>query len=492
MSGCCVAGVAEPCEQAASGRLRAPSAMQRVGERRPSPQRFDEVEELLEALGVAASGTRPRTDAGRRCRAASGAGRRACRRSDALPLIAVQSASIAAEQREQPRAGRPLAAHRTAIAGARRGRASGCARTRSSAGCRRAGRRCGSPAPAPRPLTNCVKNHARALDRVVVEHRRQQLVHPVAERRRPQRPLHRARLHLVGAAAAVHAREQAGSMPSASASHWPSRFSIGSAVGVNSGAFSAVVEALVGVVELRVAGPARRSCCASACPAAAVEAAAARGGGASSSSSAAVPSSSRRAELQPEHEQPVEAGRACSGVRSIASPMPAATARSKSTIHFSWSGTNRSPFSGWIAGRLGVRRRRVGADVERQRDEAADRLKRLLAAVEAEHDEALGEVAHLRRLRPRVLLRRRDRAGRRRTTSTTVTRSATVARPVGEVERPVVGDELGGARPRRRPPRARRGPPAARAASPVREPRRLPVGARPRRPPPRRAASGSG
>ena len=113
----------------------------------------------------------------------------------------------------------------------------------------------------------------------------------------------------------------------------------------------------------------------------------------------------RRGQLEAEHEQPVEA-----------------------RARLLWREVDREPHSGRdgalevdhppeLVGHeqvaaLGVDRParvggRVGPDVERQRDDAADRLEHLLAAGVAEHDEALGEVPHLRRLRPRVLLRRR-------------------------------------------------------------------------------------
>ena len=49
-----------------------------------------------------------------------------------------------------------------------------------------------------------MKNQRVSATVVVAEDRREQLVHPVAERCRPQRALHRARPHLVVAVGAVH------------------------------------------------------------------------------------------------------------------------------------------------------------------------------------------------------------------------------------------------------------------------------------------------
>ena len=80
--------------------------------------------------------------------------------------------------------------------------------------------------------------------------------------------------------------------------------------------------------------------------------------------------------------------------------MPAARAASKSTIHCSWSGTNRSPLSGWMAEVGSATGSALGSgptysgSVTRPPIAWSDRLP----AGVADDDEPLGELAQLRRL----------------------------------------------------------------------------------------------
>ena len=80
--------------------------------------------------------------------------------------------------------------------------------------------------------------------------------------------------------------------------------------------------------------------------------------------------------------------------------MPAATAASKSTIQLQLVGHEQVAAVG-MDGRVGIRGRvgaRVGPDVKRQRDQAADGLQYRLPPRVADDHEPLGELAHLRRL----------------------------------------------------------------------------------------------
>ena len=224
---------------------------------------------------------------------------------------------------------------------------------------------------------------------------------------------------------------------------------------MNSGALLAVVEALVGIVEARVAAAraggvvGRRALRDEREPAAAdvvmLEQLLER----------RLPSASLGAQCSPSTSSRSKPVRACRRWRSIAIPMPAATARSKSTSHWSSSGTNRSAPSGWMRRRsgrpTGRARRRAAGD-----DRAADRLERLLAAVVADHHEAVGENCAVGACDHDVCLVRRvggkdDERGRQGD----VVLGRGRGRGVGEVEGHVAGDQLALPAPRRRPCRAR-------------------------------------
>ena len=134
--------------------------------------------------------------------------------------------------------------------------------------------------------------------------------------------------------------------------------------------------------------------------------------------------------------------------------------------------------------------RRVGPDVERQRDRAAQGLEHLLAAAVAEHDEPVRERRDVRRLGPgRGLggrVGREDHERRSRPRRRSWWRAAPARRPGCPAR---TRRRAASPAPRRRRPRARRGP---RPAQPgYWPPRPRSSTARPRPPRRRRARSGS-
>jgi len=178
---------------------------------------------------------------------------------------------------------------------------------------------------------------------------------------------------------------------------------------VNSGAFLRYVEALVGVVNPRITGPVASGIMGWRTLGDDRQAAAADRMMAEKLLEAGLAVDMSGAQLQPKHDQPIEPARRLRR-RQVDGDAHADRDRTLEVHHpFQLVGDEQIAAvgmdrRGWIG--LGIRGG-IGTDVERDLDHAADGLQRLLAAIVAEHQEALGELLDLRRLRPSRLSGRR-------------------------------------------------------------------------------------
>ena len=282
------------------------------------------VDELLDALRVAVvelgrRRVQPEHAEQGRVRVGTGAPPRPS--DGTVATSASQSASAMREQRLQSQRGSPAGADRSRSRP--RVAASRCARTRWSRGSPYGWCPTRTAGSEPRPRTWCVKNQRRCSTVVVVEHRLQHASQPGSRSVAGHSSACIARAsRWSGRARAATPSRTAGSMPSRSASHWPSGRRRGSASSGTGPArraskeASAIVDARVsrrrvlGVVgrrALRRPGPARCGC---------------SGGAAAGSRSSAADSRRRPAVAR----RPRTRGRsrrcACAGSRSTRKPSP--------------------------------------------------------------------------------------------------------------------------------------------------------------------------
>ncbi len=221
---------------------------------------------------------------------------------------------------------------------------------------------------------------AGAGDDLVAEHRRHQLVHPVADGRRPQRPLHRPRAHLVLAIGGMHGGEQRGIDAKRLGEPLPVALEHGVAGRGEQRRIVAVVEALVGIVAPGEAGAGVAAVVGRRALRNESEPAAPGGVMAQQLLQRRLAIALPAAELQPEDEQPVEPGSRLLR-REIDSQRHAGSEGAFEVDHpFQLVGHEQVAAVGVDRrGRIGLGiGRRIRTDIERQRDHVADRLQRLV------------------------------------------------------------------------------------------------------------------